>query len=27
VNDEGQPATFWSILQEVQEGLQVVHIK
>lgn len=22
VNDEGQPATFWSVLQEVQEGLQ-----
>jgi hypothetical protein len=24
VNDEGQPASFWSVLQEVQEGLQVI---
>lgn len=24
VTDEGQPASFWSVLQEVQEGLQVI---
>jgi hypothetical protein len=23
VTDEGRPASFWSVLQEVQEGLQV----
>ena len=24
VTDEGKPASFWSVLQEVQEGLQVI---